>query len=102
MIIQGSNEPIYIIFQDINDLPEGDMSVSLRNEIEELKHWNKADLSVIDNGYTYIAPITQAESKAWEAGPCVVEVKYVDHWDNIMFHSQEDTIFPWGDSRTLA
>jgi len=74
MINQGSNDPITIVC----DVIPIDISVTLHNEIEILKHWAKDDLIASEDRLTYTAPISQEESMAWEEGPCEVEVRWVD------------------------
>lgn len=74
MIKQGTNKPITIQFQHT---PE-DISVTLHNEIETLKHWDMADLLTDEDELLYTAPITQEESFAWEEGPCEIEIRWED------------------------
>lgn len=100
MIVQGSNEPLYIEFIDVNDLPADDISISLRNEIEELKHWGKED--VTKDELTYTAPISQEESIDWPVGPCVIEIKYLDNFGNIIHLREKTKIIPWGDKTILG
>lgn len=99
MIIQGSNEPITLIFTDMENLPGNDMSISLRNETEEIKHWGMADLDIADG--TYAAPITQEESKDWPEGPCKIEIKWLDSVGNTVFLRLREEIMSWDDKRIL-
>ena len=99
MIIQGSNEPIYLIFDDVNDLPI-DIAISLRNELTEFKHWGMGDITVED--MTYIAPISQAESLNWPEGPCVVEAKWMDSYGNTIFMPVRTRIARWDDKTILS
>ena len=74
MIIQGSNKPIKITFDEV----PADISITLHNEIQILKHWAMVDLTVSDDDLTYTAPITQTESAVWEEGPAEIEVRWMD------------------------
>lgn len=74
MIIQGSNEPIRITF----DVVPLDVSVTLSNEIEILKHWDMANLTCSSDNLVFSAPFTQEESMAWEEGPCEIIVRWTD------------------------
>ena len=73
MIKQGTNKPIKISFE----IEPRSISVTLHNEIATLKHWGEPDL-VTDDRLTFYAPVTQAESSAWEEGPCEIEIRWVD------------------------
>ena len=76
MIIQGSNQPLLIIFDD--DIRENvqDLSVSLYVMGGELKHWDMPDL-IID-GDTATAKLTQEETASFPAGACHIEIKWLD------------------------
>jgi len=102
MIIQGSNEPIVLSFREAENLPASAMSVSLRNERKELKHWSLSDITIEDEGMTYIIPISQQESKEWDEGPCVIEIKWLNAADNTIFLRLRDYIVHWGDKTILA
>lgn len=102
MIIQGSNEPIiFDLGEELTDAPTQSLSISLRNEIEELKHWDYADCVHTHYGLHVEAPITQEESVEWELGPCVIEAKWLDADGNTLFVRAQETIVPWGDHRIL-
>ena len=101
MIIQGSNNPITVTFQDINDVPGSSMSISLRNEIAELAHWSYDNLEVSEDGLTLSAPITQEQSMAWPQGPCVIEIKWLEVNGGTMFARVRDYIGPWRDGTIL-
>lgn len=74
MIRQGSNEPIVITF----DTLPADVSVTLCNEIQTLKHWDMEGLIPSSDGISYRAPYLQEESLEWEEGPCEIHVRWVD------------------------
>lgn len=76
MILQGSNLPILIIFDD--DLDDvADMVVSLwRRKGQELKRWETNDLAI--EGNTVTLPITEAETAALPEGYNTLEVKGLD------------------------
>lgn len=89
MIIQGSNSPIVIAFDnDVSDVAE--WSVALYGEDKRgaptilLKHWGTGDITV--EGSVVYAPLTEDETM--EFAPCVasLEMKWLDPDDNI-FHS---------------
>ena len=103
MIVQGSNEPIIFKFDDINDVPEDDIHVTLKNEITILKQWGMGDLDINlnPNVMEIKAPITQEESMTWEEGPCWIELKYLDHWNNTIFSRVKTDIIPWTDQHVL-
>lgn len=101
MIIQGSNEPIIIELDDINDVPSGDISVLLRNEIHDLKKWGTDELRFDDYGRQIIASVLQEESAEWETGPCVIEAKWVDRLGNTILFSSRDQIIARSDRRTI-
>jgi len=101
MIIQGTNLPIILEWDDINDAPFSDLSVSLRNEIGELKHWTLDDCVVEDDGLHIECPITQDESMNWEEGPCTIEAKWHDAQQNISHMLVHDQIRYWGDKTNL-
>lgn len=101
MIIQGSNEPLRITYRNINDKPRSDISVSLRNETTEFKHWGPLDVLDEDEGMTFVCPIKQEESVEWPEGPCWVEIKWIDAWGNTLFSKIETEILYWGDSRVM-
>ena len=101
MIIQGTNSPIIFVFSDINDIPETDVSVSLYNEIRELKHWAMSDLEVSEDGMRYDAPITQTESMGFDIGPCHILFKWLDDSGNARFVLARDDIVEWRDTTLL-
>ena len=76
MIIQGSNQPILIVFGD--DIKENvlDLSVSLYTMAGELKHWDMPDLII--SGDTAEARLTQEETAVFPAGACHIEIKWLD------------------------
>ena len=98
MIIQGTNNPITIIFTDTPT----DVSVALVNEIQTLKHWAMADLVDAGDGLTFTCPISQEESFGWEEGPCWVEVSWTDA-DGVKSHERaSEYIDFWHDKTILA
>lgn len=102
MIIQGRNNPIIVEF----DTKPIDVSVSLRSEIEEYKHWEMVDLTEDEEDeLVYYAPITQEESMSWGEGTCWVEVKWTEEDDdnNVQTHfaRAKDYIRYWGDDTIL-
>ena len=102
MIIQGQNEPIIFIFDDINDVPGYDVSVALFNRIEELKHWDLQDLEISEGGLRIDAPITQEESMQWEPGPVHIKMKWLDAVSNeTVFLLARDHIVEWEDDMLL-
>lgn len=95
MIKQGTNKPIILTFETAPT----DLSVTLHNEIQVLKHWAMADM-ISHNGTMLEAPVTQEESFAWEEGPCEIEVRWTDA-DGIVMkrvirenieHTTDDTV----------
>lgn len=105
MIKQGSNEPISITF----DVIPVDISVTLSNEIRIMKHWNKSDLQVSEDGLVYKATYSQEESLEWDEGPCEIQVRWVDGSGDregtvqhtvlreVIEHSPDTTILETGD-----
>lgn len=104
MIIQGTNNPIILQFDNPNDVPgeNSDMSVVLSNQYEEFKRWGKADLDVDETGLIFSAPIDQEESMAWEPGQVQILVKWMDDDGNTMFARAQDVILPWTDKTVLS
>lgn len=93
MIIQGSNLPIIIPFEeDTSDIK--DLSVSLFGENKRgdanvlLKHWGKDDV-VIEEG-SIIAPMSEGDTLGFIPGVAVLEAKWL---------SQDDNIYPLYTSR---
>lgn len=89
MIIQGSNNPIVIAFdEEVSEIK--DWSISLYGEDkrgapgELLKHWGSGDL-IID-GVAVFAPLTETETMSFM--PCVasLEIKWLSPEDSI-YHS---------------
>jgi len=102
MIIQGSNEPIIVDWTDINLEPTDTLSISLRNEIEELKHWAYADCTIETADKRILAPIDEEESIQWEPCRCVIEAKWLDDDGNTIFCRARDRIVRWDDHRILG
>lgn len=100
MIIQGSNNPIYLIFDEDYDLPDGSLSVSLRNEVTEIKHWTYADATI--DGLVYALPVTQEESSTWPEGRCVIQGKWLDGNGETLFFRARDEICRWEDGTILS
>ena len=105
MIIQGTNNPIYLYFPQ----PPADIHVTLLNEIEILKQWEYDDLHRV-NEMHYTAPITQDESMNWEEGRCWIEVKWnvsaesesSDISGVVQFGKCQDWIVPWTDKALMT
>lgn len=100
MIIQGTNNPIRIIFEDINDMPSS-IVVTLSNEIQVLRKWLTPEMEIDYEGHEITIPITQEESAEWEPGHCRIEVKILDEYNNTVFAVANDEIIPWSANTVL-
>lgn len=74
MIIQGSNEPIIIEFDESIEAIKMEMSLYTRNK--ELKHWSYSDLVISDK--TVKAPLKESETMGYPVGDASVELKWKD------------------------
>lgn len=83
MIIQGTNRPIILSFQDsMEDIK--DIEVCLYgSENAFLKHWDIEDISIEDK--KVICPITQYESINFTPGKCHIEVKWMNEYGETCF-----------------
>lgn len=93
MIIQGSNLPIIIPFdEDISDIK--DLSVSLFGENKRgdanmlLKHWDIDDIVIEEGSIT--VPLSESDTLGFIPGVAVLEAKWL---------SQDDNIYPLYTSR---
>lgn len=75
MIIQGSNQPITISFDEDMSL-QSDIEIALFSGSTELKHWSKEDLTIDED--VIQAPLTQEETMDFPAGSAILEVKWYD------------------------
>ena len=89
MIIQGSNSPIVISFDDdVSGVTE--WSVALFGEDKRgmpsvlLKHWGTEDIEV--DGSTAYAPLTEEETMEFAPGVASLEIKWLEA-DDIVFQS---------------
>ena len=87
MIIQGSNLPITISFdEDMSNIKDWSMSLFGENKRGEadilLKHWGIEDVDI--DGETISAPLTESETLGFIPGVAVLEIKWL---------SDEDTIY---------
>lgn len=87
MIIQGSNNPLIIKFdQQIEDIPR--LVITLwqdRSALTAVKvaHWENADMLV--SGDTAVCPITEAQTGALPSTELVLEAKGLDGEGNTVF-----------------
>jgi len=91
MIVQGSNNPIIVSFdEDVSSIQ--DWSMSLYGEDKRgapgdlLKHWGLDDVEIDENSVS--APLSQEETLAFP--PCVatLEIKWLNA-DDLIFHSKK-------------
>ena len=74
MIIQGTNVPIQLTFDSsVADLPVLVASAWAMGTM--LKKWEKDDMEISDDGITVLLPLDEAETAAWPAKTCGLEVK---------------------------
>ena len=75
MIIQGSNLPIVIEFdEEVENIPA--LEIGLYHGDDELKHWSKNNL-IID-GSVISAPLKQSETINFPADSVMIEIKWLD------------------------
>lgn len=82
MIIQGSNAPIIIDFNEDLSIVK-DMSIVLYNRQKELKHWEFSDL--IMNDKQIICELTQEETLNFIPGSASLEIKWMEEDQLIQF-----------------
>ena len=96
MIIQGTNIPLQITFdEDVSEINELVITLWRRNKVE-LKRWTKANMEIEED--TVILPITEEESASWPEGYNTLEAKGLDEdgltifWDKapIMIEGRRD------------
>lgn len=75
MIIQGSNAPMLLIF-DEDASCFSDLSVLLSRGGRKLRHWTMEDLQI--DGSVVTVPLTQEETMVFPEGECTIEVKWLD------------------------
>lgn len=82
IILQGSNSPITITFEDeLTGLKN--IVASLWKGSKELKRWEKQDMAV--GGFTAILPLEEDETKAFPKGYITLELKGIDTADQVVF-----------------
>lgn len=82
MLIQGSNAPIIIEFdEDTKNII--DLSVVLIKEENELKKWGKADVTL--EGTNCYCPLSQADTINFTTGYGVLEVKWTNKKGEVNF-----------------
>lgn len=92
MIIQGSNNPLVIQFdQDMSGYDT--LVITVWKGISAgtyniLKRWNKADLTV--SGDTVTCPLTEAETKTFPASSVNVEAKALNDDGDTIFWAEMD------------
>ena len=100
MIIQGSNQPIVITFDD--DIKENtkDLKVLLYTTSGELKSWTMDDLVIA--GCSATAALTQEETLSFPVGNCYIEIKWLDSAGITQFNKiVQDRIVFRSDKRLL-
>ena len=89
MIIQGSNSPVQVMFDDLSSIV--DYSIALiqldeRHHTESvLKHWGTGDLEF--DGNTVYAPLTEHETLSFPPGVVSLEIKWIDE-DSDIYHTK--------------
>ena len=100
MIIQGSNQPIVITFDDDINENAQDLKVLLYTTSGELKSWEKADLTIAGN--SAVAALTQEETLSFPVGSCYIEIKWLDSKGITQFNKVvQDKIVFRSDKRLL-
>lgn len=89
MIIQGSNLPIIITFdEDMSSLVDWSMSLFMENKRTKeqtlLRHWGLHDIAI--DGATVSAPLTEEETVEFPVGVATLEMKWLTQ-DETIFHS---------------
>ena len=89
MIIQGSNLPIVITFdEDMSSLVDWSMSLFMEDKRTKeqtlLHHWGLHDITI--DGVTISAPLTEEETMSFPVGVATLEIKWLTQ-DEIIFHS---------------
>lgn len=86
MIVQGSNAPILLTFdnimENVTDFSAVLVSRRLGDENKIIKQWTKDDIEI--GGLDIILPLTQEETMEFPSGTHALEVKWVNE-DNICF-----------------
>ena len=86
MIIQGSNDPIVVTFdQSVAGVPQ--LAASLWRRFNPasgpIKVWTREDMTI--NNDTAILPMTVEETAALSPGDVTLEVKGLDEYNNTVF-----------------
>ena len=86
MIVQGSNNPLVLTFdQSVDDIPS--LSVTLWSATgrltRPLKAWTRADMMI--NGATVVCPLTEDETKNLVSTNLILEAKGLDGDGNTIF-----------------
>lgn len=82
MIIQGSNIPITITFdQDITDIPV--IVATLWGHGSMIKRWDMVDIEIEDD--TAVLPLTEEETASLPCGFIALDVKGLDEDGNTIF-----------------
>lgn len=75
MLIQGTNAPIIIEFEEsVEDIV--DVSIALIKDDAVLKRWGKSDVRI--EGTNIYCPMEQAETMDLPSGSATLEIKYTD------------------------
>lgn len=90
MIIQGSNSPIQVQFDDVSCIRKYSIALIMADERRRmenviLKHWDTDDLEFAGN--TVYAPLTEQETLSFPPGVVSVEIKWIDD-DGDIYHSK--------------
>ena len=80
-IIQGSNTPITLTFEEDVDFPSLVMSLWKNNA--ELKRWNIEDMEI--SGDTINLPLDEDETCKFPEGKIVLQTKGLDKGENVVF-----------------
>ena len=84
MIIQGSNSPLVIEFdQDVSGCAQLVVTMWGSSAEEPVKRWNKADMQV--DGATVSCPLGEEETAALSVDAVAVEAKGLDENGNTLF-----------------
>ena len=82
MIIQGTNVPLTVIFdEDVSSVPV--LYITLWRGDEELKRWDRSTISVQED--TAVLPLTQEETASFPAGEATLEVKGLTPFGQTVF-----------------
>lgn len=92
MIIQGSNYPLVVQFnEDISEIPK--ILITLWQDINAtksvlLKKWEKSDMRI--SGDTAVCPLSESVTRRLPLRTLVVEIKGLDENGNEIFYEQDE------------